>query len=163
MPNIVSNTIQLHIAVKEGKKYKYLVLRRAKDLAIYPGLWQVVTGTIENNESAVDTVKREINEETKLALVKLWTIPFITSFYNSENDVIHLSPVFGAIVEDSSKIILSDEHDKYLWLTYKKCLKKLDLPSHINGTKIFKNFILNKLDKNKQTGTCLQKYWEIKL
>lgn len=145
MPKIVSNTIQLHIAAKSGNDYKFLVLQRSENVLIYPGLWQVVTGTIEDGETALQTAEREIIEETQLKPSRMYTIPYIASFFDTDKDQIHLSPVFGAVVDISETIILSNEHQEYLWLEYNDCIAKLELPSHKEGTRIFKKYILKKL------------------
>jgi hypothetical protein len=52
MPEFLSNTVQAHIASKnpENEEYLFLVMKRAEKVAVYPGLWQVMTGTIEKNE-----------------------------------------------------------------------------------------------------------------
>jgi len=145
MAGFISNTIQLHIAGIAGEDYKFLVLQRSDHLEVYPGLWQVITGTMEEGEKAVDTALREISEETGLTPKMFWTVPYVTVFFDSAKDLIHSSPVFGCLVDINEKILLSPEHQKYLWLNYDECIEKLELPSHKEGTKIFSEYILNGL------------------
>ena len=144
MPEFVTNTIQLHIAAKVKDEYKFLVLQRSDDVVIYPGLWQVVTGTMEGNETAFQAAMREIKEETGLVPLKVWTVPFVAVFFDAGIDQIHASPVFGALVDYTDEIKLSSEHQKYLWLDYNECIEKVELPSHKEGTRVFFEFILSR-------------------
>ena len=148
MPQFISNTIQLHIAAKAGEIWKFLVLQRAGNVPIYPGLWQVITGTMEQSETASKTAFREIIEETGLTVTEFFTLPYVAVFYDTPKDLIHASPVFGAVVDLKEQVKLSNEHQNYLWLDYDECINKLELPSHKEGTKIFKDYILNNIDRN---------------
>lgn len=151
MPNFVSNFVQVHIAAfdEEIKDYKFLILKRSAQIKVYPNLWQVITGTIENSETSLQTAIREINEETGLNIKKIWTLPYLTTFFNAKKDTINASPVFGILVDFVKKVKLSDEHSEYLWLSYSNILQKLELPSHIEATKIFYEFILTNKDNSK--------------
>ncbi|MFC2130713.1 NUDIX pyrophosphatase [Bacteroidota bacterium] len=142
MPEFISNSIQVHIAAKVKDGYKYLVLKRASDLSVYPDLWQVITGTIEGNDTALQTAFREIDEETGLKPIKLWTVPYVAVFFDVRGDQIHSSPVFGALVNQAKEVKLSEEHKDYKWCDYDECIKILELPSHKEGTKIFCEYIL---------------------
>ena len=144
MSEIRSNTIQAHIACynKELEVYEYLLLQRADNLDLYPTMWQVVTGWIEDGETAVEAAKREITEETGLEILKMWTVPYITSFYNPPMDQIHFSSVFGVLVRNKEKLQLSFEHQDYKWLKYGECISFLELPSHQEATRIFSKFVL---------------------
>ena len=84
MPDFISNTIQAHIAAYDldENEYKFLVLKRAADLYIYPGLWQTVTGRIEPGETALDAAIREVKEETGLTPDDIWTLPYVANFFN---------------------------------------------------------------------------------
>ncbi len=149
MPGFVSNTIQAHLAAysEEEGDYLFLILKRAADRILYPNLWQAVTGEIEEGETALQTTIREIKEETGLKPLEMWTVPYMTTFFDAGRDLVNASPVFGALVEHQPEIKLSSEHRDYLWLNYEDCLKKLELPSHKEGLKVFWEYILNQKDK----------------
>lgn len=144
MPKIVSNTIQVHIAYFDESisEYRFLILKRSMKELVYPGIWQVITGTIESNETAYKTAIREIQEEIGIQPLKVWNIPQVTSFYDYKSDSISLVPVFGIILS-SSKIILSEEHDDYEWLDLNEAKEKLTLLSHKEGTQAFFDSILS--------------------
>lgn len=140
----ISDTIQVHVARLDSRsgEYEFLLLKRSDDKIPYPGLWQVVTGRIEENETALQAATRELFEETGLKAEKLWVVPYIASFFNARKDQVNSSPVFGVIVPEDSKVLLSDEHQAYKWLGYHGCIVQLELPSHKEGSTIFYEYIL---------------------
>jgi dihydroneopterin triphosphate diphosphatase len=112
--NIVSNLIEAHIFRITDTEIEFLLLKRAEGEK-YPGVWQMVTGSIEN-EKAFETALREIKEETSLIPDKLWVVPKVNMFYSSEQDYVCLVPVFAAMVSESSEVIISEEHSEYKWV-----------------------------------------------
>jgi dATP pyrophosphohydrolase len=116
--------IEAHIfRIKKGK-IEFLLLKRS-DNEIYPGLWQMVSGSIHKNEPAYQAALREVLEETRLKPKKMWVIPNINSFYSSEKNCIYILPVFAVQVKFNSKVILSDEHTEFVWVTKEKAKKML--------------------------------------
>jgi len=147
MPKITSNFIQVHIARIEivSGEYEYLVLKRSANVIPYPNMWQVVTGNIEAGESSIETALREVKEETGLEPQKIWTLPYVTTFFNAYKDIIYMSPVFGIFVDNAS-VKLSSEHCEHIWLDFQSCYNKLELPSHRAALKIFRDYILENYD-----------------
>lgn len=143
MPEIISKFVQVHIVRKVNNDFQFLTLKRSSVLIVYPNLWQVITGTIEENETALQTAIREIYEETGLKIKKMWAVPTITTFYSPKFDRIHLSPVFGALVDEKIEVILSDEHQEYKWLNLEEHIKVIELRSHKDACIIFFEEILN--------------------
>lgn len=145
MIDYISNTIQAHV-VRENYEndYEFLILKRSKYTKIYPGIWQVITGTIRENEKALDCAIRELLEETSLSPIKIWKIPYVALFYNHLDNRIHTSPVFGFLVDKDATVIISEEHSEFKWVKLNNLLQFLQLPSHIEGTKIFNDYILSK-------------------
>lgn len=149
MPSFISNTVQIHIARfdLDLKVYKHLVLKRAGHLKVYPNLWQVVTGKIEAGETAIQTMLREVLEETSIIPLNVWTLPYVSVFFDAFRDAIMNSPVFGILIEPEQEIKLSVEHQDYEWLELEECIERLELPSHREGSKIFNDYVLAKNDK----------------
>lgn len=142
MPEIKSTFVQTHV-VREGPHgTEYLVLKRADNETRYPGLWQVVTGGIESGESAIDAARRELQEETGLEAQQLFAAPIVASFFDARRDVIHLVPVFAALVPRDAQPRLSEEHQEFRWLTYDQAMEILVFPSHHDGTRIVHDYIL---------------------
>lgn len=147
MPEIRTGSIQVHPFTKVNGSVSFLVLKRSKTYKIYPGMWQVITGTIDKGETALATALRELREETGHSPLKFWHIPFIGQFYDYRKDIIHKIPVFAAEL-DNDIIDLSDEHDEYKWLSYDELNNHLELPSHREGTRYLMEYILNN-ERNK--------------
>lgn len=121
---IISNMIEAHIFRIKKNKIEFLLLKRAEN-EIYPGLWQMVSGTIHEGETAYQTALREIYEETNLKAEKLWVVPNINSFYSPEKNYISLLPVFAVKVKAGSRVMISDEHTEFKWVTRVKAKKML--------------------------------------
>jgi dATP pyrophosphohydrolase len=145
LPQFICNTIQLHIAAFVGidKIIKYLILHRSDKAYVYPSLWQVITGRIEEGETALEAALRELKEETGLVPEKLWTLPYVATYFETPKDIIHASPVFGIVVDHSAVIKISEEHQDYKWLDFDDCIECLLIPAHREGTRVFRDFVLN--------------------
>jgi dATP pyrophosphohydrolase len=154
MPQIVTNYIELHICNKSPEGDKFLLLKRSDNAKIYPGIWQMITGTIESHEHTKDTLIRELEEETGLKPQKIYSIPRINTFYLAIADKICMSPVFLAIVVDT-KVKISDEHTEYKWASFEEASNMIHWPNQVESLEIIKKYLD---DKN-----LLTKLVEIKL
>lgn len=140
------NTIQLHLFSFETKQH--LVLKRSEHLRIYPGIWQVITGKIEENESALIAANREMFEETSLRSSKIYNVPYIGQYFNHRRNMIMQLPVFAASVEDLSILSLSTEHDEYKILSKEEAIELVELPSHKEGIDAVDKYIINNKNRN---------------
>lgn len=115
MPDIVSNIIEVCIFSFDNKEPLYLMLRRSLSDRIYPDSWQIVTGSIEPGETAVQGALREMREETGYDPEKFWIVPHVNTFYSVAKDVIHHTIVFAAQVPPRTDPVLSEEHYQFGW------------------------------------------------
>lgn len=111
---VVTNMIEAHICRKNNEKLEYLCLKRAKNQR-YPGLWQMVTGSIDEGEKAYQTAAREIIEETGIEVKEITVVPHVNSFYDPKHDAVSLIPVFMVEVPEDTQVTLSEEHSEYIW------------------------------------------------
>ncbi len=139
--NIESSLIEVHIFRRVGNDLEFLLLKRASNEK-YPDLWQMVTGSIEN-EDAHQTALREINEETSLTPIKFWVVPNINSFYSPERDVIVMIPVFAVLVDENQKVIISEEHSEFKWVKKEEAIKLLAWPGQRNSVEIIYEYFAN--------------------
>lgn len=139
--NIVSTMIEAHIFRESEKGIEFLLLKRS-DGQPYPGLWQMVTGKIKENEKAYQTAIREIKEETGLSPLQLWVAPTVNSFYEPKDEYICLLPVFAARVK-ANEIKLSDEHTDYQWVDKSTAQKLLAWEGQRKAVQIIEDYFLN--------------------
>ncbi|NWF90498.1 MAG: NUDIX domain-containing protein [Ignavibacteriaceae bacterium] len=124
MLKLVSNMIEVHIFRLNKGSIEFLLLKRSEK-EIYPGLWQMVSGSIKKGENAAQTVVREIMEETGLKPNKLWVVPNVNSFFSADKNYISFLPVFAAQVNKSDNVIISNEHCDFKWVSLKQANKML--------------------------------------
>jgi 8-oxo-dGTP pyrophosphatase MutT (NUDIX family) len=96
-----------------------LLIRRAAD-RIYPGLWQCVTGKLEEGERIIDGALREVSEETGLGpadLEAVFETDIVNWFHMAMLDTLLSEAVFAARVRPDARVSISPEHDDARWLT----------------------------------------------
>ena len=109
------------IVFREEEYPKYLLLHYEA------GHWDFPKGNIEKGESDIETVKREIQEETgikDIEIVKGFKEK-IQYYFKFEGELINKSVVFYLAKTDAEKVKLSFEHIGFIWLPYEKALNKL--------------------------------------
>jgi len=144
MPTVLSDMVQVYICrPAHGPGYEFLLLQRSVDDELYPGIWQIITGTLETNECASAGALREVLEETGIRAGELVTVPYVAVYFSDETDTIHLIPSFAAILTDAPDVMLSEEHQSFEWLEYGHALERLPIPAHREGLRILKENILN--------------------
>ncbi|MGB5846973.1 MAG: NUDIX domain-containing protein [Ignavibacteriaceae bacterium] len=140
--NIISNLIETHIFRETENGIEFLLLKRAED-QIYPAVWQMVSGKIKESEKAFETALRELKEETNLTPLKMWVAPKVNSFYSSQTDSICLIPVFAVQVKKDSKVIISDEHSEYKWVTPNEAKRLLAWYGQRKAVDLIEEYFLN--------------------
>ena len=138
---IISNLIEAHIFRETETSIEFLLLKRAED-QIYPGIWQMVSGKIKENESAYETAIRELKEETGLISLKIWSAPKINSFYSADTDSINLIPVFAIMVEKNSNVTISKEHCEFKWVTSEDAQKLLAWDGQRKAVRLIEEYFL---------------------
>ncbi|MEW5841631.1 MAG: NUDIX pyrophosphatase [Bacteroidota bacterium] len=151
---IVSKLIEAHVFRIKNNDLEFLLLKRAPNEK-YPGLWQMITGSVDKKEKAFQSALREIKEETNLTPIKFWVVPNINSFYLPEQDNVWLIPVFAAQVRASERVVISNEHSDFKWVRKKEAKKLLAWPGQRKSVDIIYEYFTTQ--KN-----CL-KFVEIKL
>lgn len=100
-------------------RVEILLIRRAAT-GSYPGLWQCVTGRLEDGERIADGALREVLEETGLGAADLegyFETDIVNWFHEGTTDGLWSEAVFAARVRATALITISDEHDDQRWAT----------------------------------------------
>ena len=134
--------MEAHVFRITEDEVEFLLLKRAAG-EIYPNLWQMVTGSVEN-ETASETAIREIREETGLIPEKLWVVPKVNSFYSSEQDYVCMVPVFVALVSNKEKVVISNEHSEYKWVNKNEAQSLLAWPGQRESVDIIYEYLTDK-------------------
>lgn len=151
MAKIESLYVELCVFKFENSKPMYLVLRRSEDEPVYPGIFQFITGSIDEGETALKAALRELHEETQISPKNFWSVPFVNSYYVHKRDTINLSPVFLAEVQKNILPVLSAEHKSYEWLGFDEAIKCLTWHNQKKALKIINAFLTGKDDWGKHT------------
>lgn len=142
MTTTIIEMIQLHVFRQTPDDgIEHLLIKRAVDEPVFPNVWQVITGYIEESEKAWEAALRELEEETGLTAEHLWVIPHVGSFYNPQKDCIELIPIFAAEVKHDAMVHLSHEHQEYRWLSKEEAIAMSVFASHKQGISSFHEFI----------------------
>lgn len=87
--------------------------------------WGVPAGKVENKEDLLDSLIREIKEETGICISNQ-NILFIESLLVKRDDMSFIYHMYKLTLDKRPSILLNDEHTDYIWVTYKEALE-LDL------------------------------------
>jgi len=105
----------------KSEKVRYLFLQYAA------GHWDFVKGNVETNETEIDTVIRELKEETGIIAsepVKGFR-ERIQYYYRRQGEMVQKEVVFYIIEANEEEVELSFEHIGYAWLDYDHALERL--------------------------------------
>ena len=106
--------------------------------------WQFIAGGGEDNETSLESVKRETYEEAGVQSknwIELKSLSYLPITVISEkcrqhwNKEIYVIPEYTFGFECQEEIRLSHEHTEYVWLTYEEAIEKLKWDS--NRTALF--------------------------
>lgn len=118
-------------------EFKLLLMKRVKG-----DFWSHISGHIEHNESASQTVMREIFEETGIRVVELYSADYLEQFYEPNFNVIETVPVFMGYCMPNQPVVLNDEHCDYGWFTLEEaCIKAEFSGQRLLYRHIWENFV----------------------
>ena len=147
MPKVKVKQVDSYIYRITDNGPVYLMMKRSP-CKYYEHLWQGVAGKIEKGETAVQTVVRELKEETGMKPKKMFAADHIASFYDARNDRILMVPIFGIEVENSD-VRLSEEHSEYKWVSFDEALALLTWTGQKEGLRTVHDEITSGDDRTK--------------
>ncbi|KCZ72963.1 NTP pyrophosphohydrolase [Candidatus Methanoperedens nitroreducens] len=125
------------VVFRRNQEVRYLLLRYEA------GHWEFVKGEVEANEGEMDTVIRELKEETGITDAR-FIGDFrekISYFFKSGGKTIYKEVTFFLIETQESDVELSHEHTGYEWLNYKDAMERLTFNNAKNVLKKAHNFL----------------------
>jgi len=141
MTKIESNVFEVCVFRLVETRPEYLLLRRSEMDLLYPGIWQVVTGTVEPAENVQNAAHREIKEETGLVPKRMWVVPRVNTFYSASKNTVCLSPFFAAEVGTQEGVSLSSEHTEFRWSSFKEVVQMIPFPSQAECVELIDKFV----------------------
>lgn len=109
-------------AIPVNKKNEYLLLKRADKKEEY---WEFPKGHQEPNETDMETLARELEEECSIKRYDIVGNFTAENRYTSSSTGNTRIMLFYIVHLKGSNIVLSVEHDAYLWLKFEDAMKKL--------------------------------------
>ena len=94
----------------------------------YPeGHWDFPKGNIEKGELPLDTVRREVSEETGINNIRIFPSfkKKIVYYYRRNAGLVHKEVIYFLARTLTLDVTLSHEHTNYLWLDLEKALNKV--------------------------------------
>ncbi len=141
---------------------QYLLLRRSDQSDYGQGIWECVTGRVDQGEGFEDALHREVREELGVA-VKVEYILGTTHFYRGDptpdNELVGV--IYLCSLDEPGSIAISPEHSEFRWLTTEEALDQLSaadpstrwLRRVIERAEIIRPMLLpDLLGLNRQTG-----------
>ncbi len=104
----------------------YLLLRRSQEKDYRPGVWECVTGRVDQGEGYQEALHREVHEELGVT-VQVEHLLGTTHFYRGdptpENEL--LGVVYLCSLSHLVPIRISSEHSEYRWLSAPQAIELL--------------------------------------
>lgn len=131
----------LHL-VDENFEINYLILNYSY------GHWDFPKGNIESGETEIDTIKREVMEETGIVDIKLIEgfRQQISYKYRKKSKLVHKTVIYYLAETKSNKVVLSFEHVNFAWLNFNSALNKLSFENSKKVLKNAKEFLSNNVE-----------------
>ena len=110
-----------------------LMLRRSPSKIVLPGLWQCVSGSLEEGESIAAGALRELQEETGFGAAEIeafFDLDQVNQFHEPSVGAIVSSAVFAVRVRADAQPELSHEHDSMRWVPPAEALELAIWPAY---------------------------------
>ena len=113
--------------IRSAADGRYLLLRRAQSKDYAPGVWECVTGRLEQGESFEQALHREVIEEIGTP-VRLQCVLGTTHFHRGAREPGNetVGVVYGCVLDHADAVVCSGEHEAHRWATAAEALALLN-------------------------------------
>lgn len=129
----------------EAERLEILLIRRAPD-RIFPGLWQCVTGGVDQGETVPAAAMREVREETGFGppdVEAYYDLDQVAPFYDEGADGVVVSAIFAARVRPDAAPQTSHEHDDLRWVSAAEASTLAIWPSYAESIRRVRDALLD--------------------
>jgi len=107
-----------------NKKNKILFIRRSRKDGWKDGFWEIPGGKLDEGQDISHALEREVFEEASLLVNPINRLAFFESSLVTQGKYKGLTYIclVGISITDDNDVRLSEEHDQYKWVEYKKGL-----------------------------------------
>ena len=127
MAEIRIGTVDVYVIRPLPDGWRVLVLQRAPQGTRCPLAWETVHGRLEPGEEPEHAAVREVREETRLEIGRLYNVT-VQPFYLHRSYTIQMAVVFAAFVDEVAGVVLGPEHQRSEWLTVDAALTRFVWP-----------------------------------
>ncbi len=124
----------------EGGDFKFLILKYGL------GHWDFPKGNVEKGESELETVKREVLEETGIDKIEIIDgfKERVGYYYRMKGNLIYKTVNYYLARTDQKEVKLSYEHEDYAWVTVDEALKYIKHKNSIDVLNKAYQYLKNK-------------------
>ena len=107
--------VAVNALIKNKEGNKFLILKRNKNEIAYPGKWAFPGGKLEKGQTVLETLKREVLEETGLDIKD--NKKFIRDFTFIRPDGHSVVGLSFEVIAKSNDVKISSEFEDFKWVT----------------------------------------------
>ncbi|MCA0969301.1 NUDIX domain-containing protein [Halobacillus litoralis] len=127
---------------KSASGYQVLLLKRNTE--VLRDVWCYVGGSIEEGETAWEAALREIEEETKITQLSLYSSNLFDQIYSPFENYIYIAPVFVGYVEELEEVTLNGEHSDFHWCSFDEAEDIVSLPGNGDVLRAVEKYFVQK-------------------
>jgi 8-oxo-dGTP pyrophosphatase MutT (NUDIX family) len=148
MPDIRADIVQVHPYRVRNGLVEHLVLRRADDDELCPGVWQVITGGALPGESAAQAAERELAEETAIEALRWDITGRVATFYFAPFDAVLVSPIIACELASDAEPAMLPEHSEHRWIDGDGARELLTFASQREGVAVVEEILRSRVHRS---------------